>query len=51
MSGSESQPRKIKLTCEHSIKMHNYHESLHMAMKPVIVPTETSLAALVHSLY
>ena len=38
MSGSESWPRKVELTRTHSIKKCNYHESLHITIKPVITP-------------
>ena len=38
MGGSESQPRKVELTCAHSIKKCEYHESLHITTKPVITP-------------
>ena len=45
-SGSESWPRKVKLTCAHS-KEHDYRESLHITTKPVITPVESSLTALI----
>ena len=38
---------KVELTHAHSIKKCDYHESLHMTMKPVITPMETSLTALI----
>ena len=46
-SGSESWPRKVELMCTHSFKKRDYHESLHITMKPVIIPMETSLITLI----
>ena len=45
MSSSELWPRKVELT--HTFKTHDYHEYLHITMKLVITPTETSLTALI----
>ena len=47
-SSSELPPRKIELMCAHS-KKHDYPESLHITMKCVITPTETSLTTLIFS--
>ena len=40
------QPRKVELMCAYSIKR-NYHESVHITMKTVFVPTITSLVAVI----
>ena len=48
MSGSELQPRKVELMHSYLKKL-DYHESLHISTKPVIIPMETSLTALIFS--
>ena len=45
MSGSESWPRKVELT--HTFKKRDYHESLHITMKPVVTTMETSFTTLI----
>ena len=45
-SGSESRSRKVQLTHMLS-KKRDYWESLRITMKPVIIPTETSLSTLI----
>ena len=44
-SGNELQPRKVTLM--RAFKKRYYCESLHVTMKPVIIPVETSLTTLI----
>ena len=45
-SGSDTCPIKVELMCPHSKKC-DYHEYLHITMKPVFVLTKTSLLAVI----
>ena len=45
-SGIELRPRKAESMCTF-IQKRDYHESLHITMKPVIISMETSLTALI----
>ena len=47
MSVSESQSRKVELTCMHSKKRDDYCEYLHITTEPVFVSTKTSLMAMI----
>ena len=49
MSGSESRPRKVELTCTHSKNAMTTMSNVHITMKPVLVGAIASLMAVTFS--